>query len=276
MRELRDRVAVVTGGASGIGRGMAIAFADAGMNVVVADIEADRAAKVAGELGERGARALAVETDVSDRASVEALAERTYADLGAAHVLCNNAGVAVFGPLDQMSDDDWRWLLSVNLEGVVNGLQAFLGRMKAQGGEAHIVNTASGAGLSPFPVLGAYVATKYAVVGISETLRAELAPANIGVTVLCPGVVSTEIFHSERNRPAALGGSRSATPTRAQAAIAGRGMDPLRVGRLVRQAVLDDDLYAFTHPEIRSYFETRAAAVGAAFDRWSEWKDPEG
>ena len=175
MKQLRDRVALVTGGGSGIGRGMALAFADSGMHVVIADIEEDAARKVAGEVEQRGVRSLPVQVDVTDRAAVEALAERSFAELGAVHVLCNNAGVAVFGPLDQMSDEDWRFVLSVNLEGVVHGLQAFLPRMRELEGEKHVVNTASGAGLIAFPTLGVYTATKYAVVGISETLRADVA-----------------------------------------------------------------------------------------------------
>ncbi len=205
MRELSGKVAVVTGGGSGIGQGMVVAFAQAGMHVVIADIDLPAAEKVAAEASALGVKALAVATDVTKRGSVEALAERVYGELGAAHLLCNNAGVAVFGQLDAMTDHDWRWVLDVNLEGVVNGLQAFLPRMKAQSGEKHIVNTASVAGIAAFAGLGVYVATKYAVVGISESLRAEGESYGLGVSVLCPGVVRTRIFESERIRPAALG-----------------------------------------------------------------------
>ena len=279
MQELVDKVAVVTGGGSGIGRGMALAFADSGMHVVLADIEADAANAVAKEVTERGVKALPLEVDVTDRAAVESLAERTFAELGAAHVLCNNAGVAVFGPLDKMSDDDWRFVLSVNLEGVVHGLQAFLPRMRDVSGEKHIVNTASGAGLIAFPTLGAYTATKYAVVGISETLRQEVAQHSIGVSVLCPGVVNTRIFESERNRPDALGGREAQPPLQIGGVSAQaqdnpgmmRGMDPEIVGRIVRDAVLANEAYIFPHPDLRANVEARFKGISASFDWAQRW-----
>jgi len=276
MRELRGKVAVVTGGGSGIGRGMALAFADAGMHVVVADIEPTAADKVAAELAPKGVKAIAVQADVTRREAVEALAERTYRDFGAAHVLCNNAGVAVFGTLDETRDTDWRWVLSVNLEGVVNGLQAFLPRMKAQAGPKHVVNTASVAGIAALPGLGVYTATKYAVVGISETLRLEGPRYELGCSVLCPGAVSTNIMTSERNRPGDLGQSKPF----AGLSGGGAGADLLRlgrdaewVGRRVRAAVENDEAYIFTHPETRAFLERRVEAMRAGFDaadRWSE------
>ena len=274
MRELRGKVAVVTGGGSGIGRGMALAFADAGMHVVVADIEPTAAEKVAAELAPKGVKAIAVETDVTRREAVEALAERTYRDFGAAHVLCNNAGVAVFGTLDETRDTDWRWVLSVNLEGVVNGLQAFLPRMKAQAGPKHVVNTASVAGIAAFPGLGVYTATKYAVVGISESLRAEGEAFGLGVSVLCPGAVRTRIMESERNRPAELGVSKPVPfALGGNADTIAAGLDPLAVGRRVRAAVQGNELYVFTHPGTRALFERRAAAVRQGFDAADAWRD---
>jgi NAD(P)-dependent dehydrogenase (short-subunit alcohol dehydrogenase family) len=276
MRELNGKVAVVTGGASGIGRGMVLAFADAGMHVVIADVEVGAAEKVADEARTRGVKAFAVATDVARLASVEALAERVYAELGAAHVLCNNAGVAVFGPLEDMRADDWRWLLNVNLEGVANGLQAFLPRMKQQSGEKHVVNTASIAGIGALPGIGIYTATKYAVVGISETLRLEGASWGLGVSVLCPGMVRTRIFESQRNRPTELGESKPATLTADAGAGAGllaTMLDPLVVGRRVRSAVENDELYVFTHPDTRALFERRAAAIRAGFDAADRWRD---
>lgn len=268
MQDLRGKVAVVTGGGSGIGRGMSLAFAEAGANVVIADIEDGPAAEVAREVESHGVRALALHVDVAKRASVEALAGKTFGELGAVHILCNNAGVGAGGPLDQCSDDDWRWVLAVNLEGVVNGLQAFLPRMKRQDGEKHIVNTASMAGLIAFPGLGPYTASKYAVVGISETLRAEGAGYGLGVSVLCPGLVRTRILNSQRNRPESFGQSpeRSDLLTK-QAAdrMASEGMDPLEVGRRVRAAVLENRLYVLTHPELESFFEARIAAIRSDF-----------
>ncbi len=274
MQELSGKVAVVTGGGSGIGRGMVLAFAGSGMHVAIADVDLASAEKVADEARELGVRALAIATDVARRDSVESLAVRVYAELGAAHVLCNNAGVAVFGELAEMSDSDWRWVLGVNLEGVVNGLQAFLPRMKAQPGEKHVVNTASVAGIAPLPGIGVYTATKNAVVGISETLRLEGGAWGLGVSVLCPGAVRTRIFESERNRPAELGESKPLA-LRADSVpdFIAAGLDPLAVGRRVRAAVRNDELYIFTHPGTRALFEQRVTAMRKGFDAADAWRD---
>ncbi len=266
MRELEGKVAVVTGGGSGIGRGMVLAFAEAGMHTVVADIEVDAAVKVCDEVAGRGARAIAVRVDVADLDSVRALCDETWGAFGAAHVLCNNAGVAVFGSIDEMTAQDWRWVLDVNLEGVVNGLQAFLPRMLAQDGEKHVVNTASIAGMAAFPTLGVYTATKYAVVGISETLRQEAASRGCGVSVLCPGAVTTRIGESGRNRPDGLRTGAEDPPSEMQGRLADTGMDPLEVGRIVREAVRNDELYIFTHPETRAMVEARFRDIMSAFD----------
>ena len=275
MRELGGKVAVVTGGGSGIGRGMALAFADAGMKVVVVDIELPAAEKVAAEVAARGARALAVHTDVTRRASVEELAEQTWRELGAAHLLCNNAGVAVFGTLDEQRDSDWSWLLSVNLEGVVNGLQAFLPRMKAQPGPKHVVNTASVAGIAALPGLGIYTATKYAVVAISETLRLEGPRYELGCSALCPGAVHTNIMTSERNRPTELGQSKPFVPPGGGSLgdVLSRGRDPLWVGRRVRAGVENDEAYIFTDPRSRGLLDARFAAMRAGFDAADRYGD---
>ena len=274
MRELAGRVAVVTGGGSGIGRGMALAFAEADMRVVVSDIELAEAEKVAAEIRATGKEALAVHADVSKRASVEELAERVYRELGSVELLCNNAGVAVFGPLDQQRDSDWRWLLSVNLEGVVNGLQAFLPRMKAQPGPKHVVNTSSVAGIVALPGLGVYTATKYAVLAISETLRQEGASDQLGCSVLCPGAVSTHIMSSERNRPSELGQSRPrGEPPAVTADILSRMRDPHWVGRRVRVGVENDEAYIFTDPRARALLEMRFAAMRAGFDAADRYGD---
>ena len=274
MRELSGKVAVVTGGGSGIGRGMVLAFAQSRMHVVIADVDLASAQKVADEARALGVKALALATDVARRDSVEALAERVYAELGAAHLLCNNAGVAVFGELAAMTDADWRWVLGVNLEGVVNGLQAFLPRMKAQAGEKHVVNTASVAGIAAFPGLGVYTATKYAVVGISEALRVEGEAWGLGVSVLCPGAVRTRIMESERNRPAELGVSKPVTIALPGAPAIAAGLDPLAVGRRVRAAVQSSEPYVFTHPDTRALFERRVTAMRAGFDAADAWRDP--
>ena len=277
MRELAGKVAVVTGGGSGIGRGMALAFAEAGMRVVVADIEGAAADKVVAEIRGLGQPALALQTDVSKRDAVEALAERVYAELGSVELLCNNAGVFIFGPLDAQTDSDWSWLLSVNLTGVVNGLQAFLPRMKQQSGEKHIVNTASLAGVIAFPGLGVYTASKYAVVGISETLRQEGAGYGLGCSVLCPGAVSTNIISSERNRPAELRSSRPASapavPPAVAADLLSRARDPLWVGRRVRTGVEKDEAYIFTDPRGRALLDARIASMRAGFDATDRYGD---
>jgi NAD(P)-dependent dehydrogenase (short-subunit alcohol dehydrogenase family) len=208
-----------------------------------------------------------VHTDVSDRASVESLADKAWSELGAVHVLHNNAGVALFLRLDSMTDADWRWILSINLEGVVNGLQAFVPRLKAQEGEAHIVNTASMAGMLAGPQLGAYNATKFAVVAISETLRYELASQGIGVSVLCPGGVSTNIIaNSMARRPGA------GAPNRVENLGAGgaRMVDPMDVGRMVRHGIQTNDPYIFTHPEMRGALQHRFDRIMAGFDRAAE------
>ena len=277
MRELAGKVAVVTGGGSGIGRGMALAFAQAGMRVVVADIEEPEARKVVAEIEAMGQDALAVQTDVSKRDAVEALAERAYAEVGRVELLCNNAGVFVFGPLDVQRDSDWRWILSVNLEGVVNGLQAFVPRMKQQSGQKHIVNTASLAGVVALPGLGVYTASKYAVVGISETLRLEGASYGLSCSVLCPGAVNTNIISSDRNRPAELAdsGPRSgpSVPPGVAAELLSRARDPLWVGRRVRVGVENDEAYIFTDPRGRMLLDARIAGLRAGFDAADRYGD---
>jgi len=268
VKELAGKVAVVTGGGSGIGRGMSLAFADAGMHVLVADIDAESAAAVAAEVADRGVRGEACEVDVTRREAVENLAERAYREFEAVHLLCNNAGVTTFGLMaGDVRDEDWRWVLAVNLGGVINGLQAFLPRMRAQPGEKHVVNTASIAGMHPSPLIAPYVASKYAIVGVSETLRLEGVGAKIGCSVLCPGNVKTGIVHSQRNRQTAFGEPADVNPMIEKSIE--DGIDPLAVGRLVRRAVIDDEPYIFTHPETRHAVESRFDAVRAGFD-WTD------
>jgi NAD(P)-dependent dehydrogenase (short-subunit alcohol dehydrogenase family) len=205
MELTRGSVAVVTGAASGIGAALGRSFAAAGCAVVLADVDADALAAVAGSID---ADVLAVVTDVSDAAGVENLADEAFARFGGVDVLCNNAGVSTFNPLTAQTLDDWRWVLGVNLWGVIHGVHTFLPRLLAQGRTAHIVNTSSLAGLaSGLPQLGPYNVSKVGVVALSETLRMELAMsgAPIGVSVLCPGSTGTRILESERNRPAHLG-----------------------------------------------------------------------
>ena len=193
LQELDGRVAVITGGGSGIGASLARACAAEGMRVVVVDVSGERAASVAAELPDGTAVARAV--DVSDAASVEALADFAFDAFGAVHLLCNNAGVSPAGRIWDFTDDEWRWLLGVNVHGVANGIRSFVPRMIEQG-EGHIVNTGSGASFVSTPRLGPYCATKHAIVGLSEALRYELDGTGIGVSVLVPAGVNTNIGDS--------------------------------------------------------------------------------
>ncbi len=263
MRDIEGKVAVVTGGASGIGRGLCEALAGAGMRVVVADIDAAGAEETAAELKHGGAESLAVPTDVSDRASTEALAETAFREMGAVHVVCNNAGVIVGGSLQNATPDDWEWILSVNLGGVVNGCHAFVPRLRAQGGEAQIVNTASVGGLLSAPGLGVYCTTKFAVIGFTEALRLELQSDGIGVSALCPAGVRTNLLDADRNRPARLedaGGRADSIKDALEA-----GIEPIAVGESVVRGIRENSPYIFTHPEFRDIVESKFKGILANF-----------
>jgi NAD(P)-dependent dehydrogenase (short-subunit alcohol dehydrogenase family) len=248
MKSVAGRTAVVTGAASGIGTGMARAFAEAGMNTVLADVDTAGAEKVAEELRGQGRRAVAVATDVANWEAVQHLADVTYDTFGSADVLCNNAGVFLAGPVATMRVDDWRWVFSVNVFGVIHGVHAFLPRMTAQAGGGHIVNTASVAGFGSGAGFGAiYSAAKGVVVSISEALREELAPAGIGVTALCPAAVNTRILAAQRNRPSRYG---RPAPEPLGADPISVGLEPIEVGRMVLRAVLADEPWVFTHPDV--------------------------
>ncbi len=242
MKELAGRVAVVTGAGSGIGRALAHALAREGMRIVAADLDEAGMAETL-----KGLEGIAVRTDVSDLAQVQALADRAWAAFGGVHVLCNNAGVAVGGGLETASHRDWQWVLGVNLWGVIHGVEAFVPRMIEQKTEGHVVNTASMAGLVASQGLGVYNTSKYAVVGLSETLAKDLRPYGIGVSVLCPLGVATRIRDSERNRPPAL---RNADVARAEPIqLLGRTLPPENVADLVVAAIRGNHLYVIPHEE---------------------------
>lgn len=262
MKDLAGRVAVVTGGGSGIGSGMCRAFAAAGIRVVVADVDDASAEAVAASMREVGGTAVAIAADVSRRADVEALAERALAEYGGVDIVCNNAGVLVGGPMLETTEDDWQWLLSVNLMGVVHGCQVFA-PLLLERGQGHIVNTASVGGFLSFPNLAIYCTSKFAVVGYSEALYMELAPRGVGVSILCPGKVHTGLSGADRLRPerfARAGG------TSQELGDLSDGMDPIEVGRRVLRGIESDATYIFTHGEFRDYFDTRFTGVMAAFD----------
>jgi NAD(P)-dependent dehydrogenase (short-subunit alcohol dehydrogenase family) len=247
VESLRERVAVVTGGGSGIGRALVNVFAREGARVVVADVDEASAVETADAVRARGGIALPIRTDVTDLAQVQALADRSFSEFGTVDVLCNNAGVALWGGLEQATHRDWQWVLGVNLWGVIHGLEAFLPRMIAAGRRGHIVNTASMAGLVATRGLGIYNTSKYAVVGLSETLVKDLAPYGIGVSVLCPMGVATRIRASERNRPAHLRNEADAATT--PVALDGDTLAPEAVGEMVLAAILENRLYVITHHE---------------------------
>lgn len=266
MEQLEGRVAVVTGGGSGIGRAVATQLAGAGMHVVVADIQQDALDATVADLVQAGRRVIGVRTDVSDGDSVRALADAAVAEFGAVHVVHNNAGVGVGGPIWTHTERDWQWVLGVNLWGVIHGIRVFVPLMLEQGGPAHMVNTASMAGLISVPYLGAYNVSKHGVVTLSETLYRDLrlADAQIGVSVLCPGLVMTNIFESQRNRPEALAADDDAASGGMSALVEGAGdshatedavgsfgqiLSPDEVGAAVVDAVRRDRFYILTHPE---------------------------
>jgi len=269
MKDLHGKVAFVTGGASGIGLGIAGAFVGAGMKVVLADLRQDHINEAtAGFTRQAQSQNVhAICLDVTDRNAMAAAAEETERVFGNVHVLVNNAGVGIAGPFKGITYADWDFGLAVNLGGVINGLQTFLPRIRAHGEGGHVVNTASLAALVPMPAqFVTYVAAKAAVVAISETIRGALAREGIGVSVLCPGPVKTNIHELAKNRPAKFGVGDAFR----QAEQAGAGvvfpsmMEPLEVGALVLKAVMDDALYIITHGEWRPMAEARHAALIAA------------
>jgi NAD(P)-dependent dehydrogenase (short-subunit alcohol dehydrogenase family) len=269
MRDLAGKTAFVTGGASGIGLAMGRGFAEAGAKVMLADIEAaalDRAvASFTGNLPEvRG-----VQCDVRDPAAVERAARATIEEFGKVHIVCNNAGVGGTAGADRINLNDWRWVVDINLMGVVHGVRSFLPLIKSHGEGGHIVNTASMAGFLVGTGFGAYTATKFAVVGISEALQMELEPHGIGVSVLCPGWVNTRITESRRNWPKDEYGEpppRIESPLAAQIAeLVKNGMPPSAVAELVLNAVRNNELYVFTHPHMRPPLEKRVANFLAAY-----------
>ena len=267
MKELRGTVAFVTGGGSGIGLGIAGAFVNAGMKVVLADLRQDHLDTALAEFRQRGQSQSvhAIRLDVTDRVAMAAAADETERVFGKLHVLVNNAGVGIQGPFKGITYADWDFGLGVNLGGVVNGLQTFLPRIRAHGEGGHIVNTASLAALVPMPApFVTYVAAKAAVVAISETIRGELMQENIGVSVLCPGPIRTNIHELAKNRPAKFGvgdAFRAADEAGATRVPFPSMMEPSEVGALVLKAVLNDELYIITHGEWRPMAETRHAAI---------------
>ena len=274
MRELTGKTAFVTGGASGIGLALGRAFVEAGMKVMLADIETDALTTAVQSLRNFGPDVRGVSCDVTDPASVERAAEVSYAAFGNVHVVCNNAGVGGGSGIDNISLDSWRWVLDVNLMGVLHGVRTFLPHIRAHGEGGHIVNTASWAGMQSGLGFSPYAVSKFAVVNMSEGLALELEPLGIGVTVLCPSFVRTRISESARNRPARYGPTQTPAPDSPAGALAARlaelsqsGLDPSEVAARTLTAICEDELYVFTHPQLRCEAEQRFAAILAAIDK---------
>src|SRR5260221_13703955 len=274
MRELAGRTAFVTGGASGIGFALGAAFAQAGMKVMLADIETGALAAAVKSLHDFGPNVRGVACDVADPVSVERAAKASYEASGIVHVVCNNAGVAAAGGIDIISLDNWRWVLDVNLMGVLHGVRTFLAHIRAHGEGGHIVNTASMAGMSSGLGFSPYAASKFAVVSMSEGLAMQLKPHGIGVSVLCPSFVRTRIGESGRNRLDRYGpaqpldpGSQAAAMVAEIAKLLEAGLDPAAVAARVLAAIRDDELYVFTHPQMREQVEGRFNAILAAMDK---------
>lgn len=273
LRDVAGKVAFVTGGDSGIGLGMARAFTDAGMKVVITYRTKRHLESAMRTLAGAAGRVHAIGVDVTDRPGMERAAAEAERTFGKIHVLCNNAGVGVFAPLTTATYDDWDWGMGVNVNGVFNGIRTFLPRIRAHGEGGHIVSTASIAGLVVDDGPGIYTTSKFAVVGMMEALRAELADTNIGVSVFCPGIVNTDIGDSVRDRPKSLGRSAVKPPdpkTLARMRSAMRrlgpppGLDPLEAGRMVLEGIRRNDLYILDTPELAPELRARGEAILAS------------
>lgn len=281
MKELAGRVAFVTGAGSGIGLGIATALAQAGVKVMLCDIEQAALDSALAKLRATNADVRGVRADVSVKGELQAAAQATLDAYGAVHMVVNNAGVGGGGGYGAWTDASWEWTIGVNLMAVIWGVEIF-GPLIEQAGGGHIVNTASIAGL----ISGsgnAYNVTKYGVMALSEGLRVELAPRGIGVSVLCPGFIRTRITDSARNRPERFGEAPSQSPTGQEAEWINNirervehGIDPLYVGDLVREGIEGDWPYIFTDTEFEPIVDARFAGIKAGFDRIRDRKPPHG
>jgi len=279
MKDFEGKVAVVTGGASGIGLGMARAFANAGMRVVIADIRQDHLDEAVAWFQEAGFPVHPIRLDVSDRAAFARAAAETVQVHGKVHVLCNNAGVNIIGSIEDARFEDWDWLMSVNLGGMFNGVKSFLPHIKVHGEGGHIVNTSSIAGIVAGPGTGIYSTTKFGIRGFSESLRYELASHGIGVSVLCPGTVATNLNESETIRPeqfdtddAELKARRGEGGT-LLASVLPKGMSADEVGEKVLKGIARNDFHILPHPEFRDEFRQAFDEIIAALP--DEPVDPE-
>jgi NAD(P)-dependent dehydrogenase (short-subunit alcohol dehydrogenase family) len=272
MRDFAGKTAFITGGASGIGLALARAFLEAGMNVMLADIEEPALQAALRGLSNYGPRVAGTLCDVSEHETLRRAADEAFARFGKVHVVCNNAGVSRAGPIETIASSDWEWVIGVNLMGTIDGIRLFLPHIKAHGEGGHIVNTASIAGLVGGALSGPYAATKFGVVGLSEVLSDELAGSNVGVSVLCPSWVRTRMVDNGRNRPQRYGGSFDLAGDTANQernarflAAVEHGLDPDRVASMVMQAIRDNRLYVLTHADREAAVEARFRRIGEGF-----------
>ena len=263
MRELRGKIAAVTGAASGLGRSMALAFASEGMDLALADVDEVNLSSVQDEVMAKGVRAITLKVDVSNAQQLEVFRDQTLTRLGGVHVVCNNAGVSPLGAVWENTPADWQWILGVNLWGVIHGVRAFTPHLLQQD-EGHIVNTASVAGLISPPGSGAYNVTKHGVVALSESLYHDLRERNskVGVSVLCPAYVPTGIVDSERSRPKDLPVSTKSEQTLAREAMLRKAVTSGKisadqVAQAVIAAIREERFYILTHPRIKGAIQAR-------------------
>ncbi len=255
MKDLKGKTAFITGGGSGVALGQAKAFSAVGMKVVIADIRQDHLEDGLAQLRARGAEVHGIKLDITDRKAYAEAANEAERVLGPVQLLCNTAGVSQFGPMQQATYDDWDWQMSVNVGGIINGIQTFVPRMLKLGQPCHIVNTASMSAFTPMAGTGIYCTTKFAVRGLSESLRLDLEPHGIGVSVLCPGAVNTNIHEAVLTRPKHLAntGYYGADPQvmRSLKQVIEPGYEPEKLGEKVVAAVLNNDLYVIPYAEFR-------------------------
>lgn len=254
MKNLEGKTAFITGGASGAGLGMARVFSRNGMKVVIADIRSDSLDKAMASFN-KNPDVHAIELDVTDRAAFAKAADETERVFGRVHIVCNNAGINLFVPIEECTYNDWDWVMGVNFGGVVNGIQTFIPRIRSHGEGGHIVNTASMAAFLPSPAVGIYTASKFAVRGLSESLRLSLYTSNIGVSVFCPGLINSRIYESEKVRPARLSSPDNTAKSQQRMdtlpEVHKLGMDIDEVGEKVLAGIKNNSMYIFSHPEFK-------------------------
>lgn len=268
MKDVNGKTAFITGGASGVGFGMAHAFLNAGMNVAIADIRGDNLDAAKKELQEISDGVHAIQVDITDRDAMAAAADATEERFGKVHMLCNNAGINVFGPVEQANYDDWDWIMDVNLNSVFTGIKCFLPKIQSHDEGGHIVNTASMASIVSGPGAGIYTAAKFAVRGLTECLWYSLVPQGIGVSLVCPGLVNSNINNSEEIRPDTRADSGYAPDKEwieRLASIQKLGMDPLEIGAKILRGILNDDLYIMTHPDHKDEVSRDCEEIISAF-----------